>query len=259
MTRNRSSASEWSGSRMVIDSQSPKTVIASSKLTRCFRSFAAAFRGSHSNFTPPCYSARSRAGSSAPIESTTAAPHPVICDAARKDCDAAKKHCDAAKKHCDAAKNGCDTTKKDCDATKNDCDAAKKDCDAAKKDCDVAKKDCGAAKKDCDAAKKDCDVAKKDCDATKKIAVPQMMFPAFPLRKSTLFDFLVSRRPGEHIRARRDQVPRIPRPIAAPLRRFWPVFYQNRVVSTLQRPRSLPRNRVAGILARASPPRRGRS
>jgi hypothetical protein len=39
----------------VIDSSSAKTVMASSKLTRCFRLFASAFWASHSNFTRAVY------------------------------------------------------------------------------------------------------------------------------------------------------------------------------------------------------------
>ena len=44
---NRSSAAEWSGSGIVIESGSPNAVAASAKLTPCLRTLAAAFRASH--------------------------------------------------------------------------------------------------------------------------------------------------------------------------------------------------------------------
>ena len=49
MVTRRSSSSEWSGSGMVIDSVSPKTVDASAKSTRWFLRFCRALRLSHSN------------------------------------------------------------------------------------------------------------------------------------------------------------------------------------------------------------------
>ena len=49
---NRCSSEEWMGSSMVIESRSPNTVAASSKLMRCFARFLLAFVGSHSKYTP---------------------------------------------------------------------------------------------------------------------------------------------------------------------------------------------------------------
>jgi len=46
---------ECSGSRNVVASESPNTVVASRNPTSCFRRFAASFRGSHSNSIPAQY------------------------------------------------------------------------------------------------------------------------------------------------------------------------------------------------------------
>ncbi len=55
----------------MIDSSSAKTVMASSKLTPCFRRFAIAFGGSHSNFTRAVYLGRLEAAN-VPISAASA-------------------------------------------------------------------------------------------------------------------------------------------------------------------------------------------
>jgi len=52
--RNLSSSTEWSGSRMVIESGSMKAEIASLKERPCFLRFASSLAGSHSNVVPMC-------------------------------------------------------------------------------------------------------------------------------------------------------------------------------------------------------------
>jgi hypothetical protein len=73
---SRRSSNEWSGSGYVIASGSKNTDEASSKVTPCFLKFAAAFRTSHSNVTPPKFNAPVLARAQAKRRAAPLSPNP---------------------------------------------------------------------------------------------------------------------------------------------------------------------------------------
>jgi hypothetical protein len=136
-------------------------------------------------------------------------PQPVVCDIAKNAFEVATDACDDAtgrlryRKEGFRCRNGVLSTSQPVV-----CDIAKKAFDAATGCFRCRNQVLAISQRMLSKSQRGaCDVATRCLRYRNQVlATSQRMFPVFPLRKSTLFDFIVSRRPGEHIRDRLDRV-----------------------------------------------------